>query len=174
MSIICFRPQFYLFSQFCICWILIRRFLHQSLCFQCRSHSVFCICMFFCLHVRSKWPFFPQLLHVWSNAGHSCVRFQFGALQNLQGLLLLNLSRSCVDFVYSIISSSLVAFFRFDINASGIVFSFLLLVCVLLDHFYRFLHLRFFSFVSRSRSFLLVIAVKNFEMSNFSAVIFSK
>ena len=36
-------------------------------------------------------PFFTQLLHVCSSAGHFFVGFQFGALNNIQGLLMLKL-----------------------------------------------------------------------------------
>ena len=78
----------------------------------------------FRLHVRAKWPFFPQLLHVWSSAGHLCIGFQFGALQNLQGLLLLTffLGRE-LKLSILCIGSSLISSSQLDISASGIVFS---------------------------------------------------
>ena len=76
----------------------------------------------FCLHDRANWAFFPQLFHVWSSAEHLWVELQYGALQNMHCLLLLNwflgrvlslsiLSfRMCFVWSYLLFSSSRVSF----------------------------------------------------------------
>ena len=74
------------------------------------------------LQALANWPLFPQLFHVWSNAGQLCVEFQVGALQNLHALLLLNLSfRLGENWSTLWLGSSVIPFPPFDINASYIV-----------------------------------------------------
>ena len=108
-----------------------------------------------------------------SNAGYLWVGFQFGALQNLQGLafvfvffgLVPNRSIFCIG-------SSFISFSRLVIKASGIVFfRFFLWYVFCLIISIVFFESSFFSFIGLSRSFESVIAVIIFEMSKSSAVI---
>ena len=84
-------------------------------------------------------------------------------------------SQSGIEFVHSLYWFFFNFYFRFDISASGIVFlSFFFSYAFCLIISIVFFVSGFFFFISLSRSFLSVIAVMNFEMSNSSAVMFSK
>ena len=121
-----------------------------------------------------------QLLHVWSSAGHLCAGFQFGMSQNIHGLLLLTMFLGGVLNLSILVHISPYWFFfnfnfRFDINASGIVFLlffFSYVFCLIISTVFFILSI--FSFINLPWSFLPVIAVINFDMSSSSVVMFSK
>ena len=107
-----------------------------------------------------------------SNAGHLCVGFQFGALQNLHGRFPVVLVFGLVlKFSILCFGSSLInRFSSVVINASGIVFflfffsyEFCLIISIV------FFISRVFSFISLSRNFLSVIAVMYLDINSSSA-----
>ena len=80
--------------------------------------------------------------------------------------------RSCVRSFHSLYWFFFYVFSRFDIRASVIVFfRFFLSYVFCLIISVVFFNSSFFSFIILSRSFVSIIAVKNFEMSRSSAVI---
>ena len=149
-----FYREFYLSFQFCRYSILILRILRQL------------------LHTLAKCPFFPQCCSVYPmpgicGLGSNFVRYKVCKVCRLSfGFgFFLNGSIFCISFI---------SFSRHAIKGSDIVFSgssfrmYSVWTSQLLSSS------RVFSFISLSPRFVSVVAVINFEMSRFSAVIPSR